>query len=58
MKKQVKRLSFEDRVILAVNAEIVKLEVKSIDAVRDIIKKISTETGYDTFSLAYMYGVA
>lgn len=60
MKKQVKkqRISFEDRVIMIVNSEIEKLEVKTVQSVRDIVKRVSAETGYNMFSLAYMYGVA
>lgn len=56
MKK--KRISFDDKVKAIVDSEIEKLEVKTIRAVRDIIQKVSIETGYDTFSLAYQYGVA
>ena len=60
MKKQVKkqRVSFEDRVVMMMNSEIEKLEVKTVSAVREIVKKVSAETGYNLFSLAYMYGVA
>ncbi len=60
MKKQVKKqiVSFEDRVVMIMNSEIEKLEVKTVQSVREIVKKVSAETGYNTFSLAYMYGVA
>jgi|LakMenEpi03Aug12_release.lakeMendotaPanAssembly.Ray.scaffolds.fasta_scaffold501191_2 hypothetical protein len=60
MKKQVKkqRVSFEDKVVILMNSEIEKLEVKTLQAIREIVKKVSAETGYNMFSLAYMYGVA
>ena len=56
--KSTKRVSHEDTVIAAVNAEIAKLEVKTVAGIRRVIERVSQEMKYDTFSLAYMYGVA
>lgn len=53
-----KKLSFEENVVMIMNSEIEKLKIKTVSSVRDIVKKVSDETGYNMFSLAYMYGVA
>lgn len=58
MKKQIKRISFEDKVFSMVNEAIEGLQVKSVRSVREIIKTVSLQTGYNEFSLAYVYGVA